>query len=89
MEKNKSILLSAVQPTGSLTIGNYLGTLCQWEKVQKEYNCIYCIADLHSITIKENNNKLRKHIFDTLALYLACGVNPENPFWRINKNDSV
>jgi tryptophanyl-tRNA synthetase len=78
MEKNKSILLSAVQPTGNLTIGNYLGTLCQWEKNQKEYNCIYCIADLHSITIKNNKKILRKNIFDTLALYLACGVDPEN-----------
>lgn len=78
MKKNKSILFSAVQPTGSLTIGNYLGTLCQWEKYQKEYNSIYCIADLHSITVKINNKKLRKNIFDTLALYLACGVNPDN-----------
>ncbi|CAL4043991.1 tryptophan--tRNA ligase [Buchnera aphidicola] len=77
MEKNKSILLSAIQPTGCLTIGNYLGALSQWNKVQKEYNSIYCIADLHSVTVQHNNKDLRKNIFDTLALYLACGVDPK------------
>ncbi|MCW5196432.1 tryptophan--tRNA ligase [Buchnera aphidicola (Pemphigus obesinymphae)] len=77
MENNKSILLSAVQPTGSLTIGNYLSVLSKWNTMQQEYNCIYCIADLHAITVKNESKVLRKNIFDTLSLYLACGVDPK------------
>ncbi|HMI76828.1 MAG TPA: tryptophan--tRNA ligase, partial [Buchnera sp. (in: enterobacteria)] len=68
---NKSILLSAMQPTGNLTIGNYLGVLCQWKNMQKRYTCIYCIADLHALTVRTHINTLRNRTLDTLALYLA------------------
>jgi len=75
---NKSILLSAMQPTGNLTIGNYLGVLCQWKNMQKRYTCIYCIADLHALTVRTHINTLRNRTLDTLALYLALGIDPDN-----------
>ncbi|WP_343377669.1 tryptophan--tRNA ligase [Buchnera aphidicola (Formosaphis micheliae)] len=77
MKKNKSILFSAIQPTGQLTLGNYLGTLCHWDKIQEEYNSIYCIADLHALTTCRDHSSLQINIFDTLALYLSCGVDPK------------
>jgi len=76
-------LFSAIQPSGLLTIANYLGVLCHWEKMQDSYKCIYCIADLHAMTVKKkiykkkNKNGNVKIILDTLALYLACGVDPK------------
>lgn len=72
----KKIVFSGIQPSGSLTIGNYIGALNQWVNIQDKFNCIYCIADLHAITIQPNSDILRKNVFDTLALYLACGINP-------------
>lgn len=74
---NKPILFSAMQPSGELTIGNYMGALIHWVKMQDDYNCIYCIVDLHAITEHTNIVMLSKSTLDTLALYLACGINPE------------
>ncbi|QJC29638.1 tryptophan--tRNA ligase [Enterobacteriaceae endosymbiont of Plateumaris pusilla] len=72
----KPIVFSAIQPTGNLTIGNYIGALKQWEIIQKKFFCIYCIADLHSLTIYQKPNILNKNILDTLAIFLACDINP-------------
>ncbi|QJC38254.1 tryptophan--tRNA ligase [Enterobacteriaceae endosymbiont of Donacia marginata] len=74
----KKIIFSGIQPTGLLTIGNYIGALSQWKKLQKKYFCIYCIADLHSLTIYQKKNILNKNILDILAIFLACGIDPEN-----------
>lgn len=74
----KKIIFSGIQPTGLLTIGNYIGALSQWKKLQKKYFCIYCIADLHSLTIYQKKDILNKNILDTLAIFLACGIDPEN-----------
>ncbi len=73
----KPIVFSGVQPSGELTIGNYLGALRQWVKMQDEYECLFCIVDQHAITVRQDPEKLRRATFDVLALYLACGVDPE------------
>ena len=73
----KKIVFSGVQPSGALTIGNYIGALRNFVELQDEYDCNYCIVDLHAITIPQDPKKLRKNTLDVLALYLACGIDPE------------
>ncbi|WP_340613842.1 tryptophan--tRNA ligase [Xenorhabdus thailandensis] len=70
----KPIVFSGAQPSGELTIGNYMGALRQWVKMQDEYDCIYCIVNQHAITVRQDPNELKKRTLDTLALYLACGI---------------
>ncbi|WP_336795587.1 tryptophan--tRNA ligase [Erwinia aphidicola] len=74
---SKPIVFSGAQPSGELTIGNYMGALRQWVQMQDDYHCIYCIVDLHAITVRQNPVALRKATLDTLALYLACGIDPQ------------
>ena len=73
---SKPVVLSGVQPSGELTIGNYLGALRQWVKMQDDYECLFCIVDLHAITVRQDPVALRKATLDVLALYLACGIDP-------------
>lgn len=77
MGLSKSIIFSAIQPSGQLTLGNYIGTISHWMHMQDIYHCIYSIADLHAITVNQNKTLFRTNILDTLALYLAVGVNPK------------
>ena len=77
MDENKKTLYSAVQPTNSLTIGNYIGAIKNWVSLQNDYNCFYAIANMHAITVRQNPAELRKNTLSLLALYIACGVNPE------------
>jgi tryptophanyl-tRNA synthetase len=72
----KPIVLSGAQPSGQLTIGNYLGALRQWDRMQDDYDCLYCIVDLHAITVRQEPAALRNASLDSLALYLACGIDP-------------
>lgn len=72
----KSIVFSGAQPSGVLTIGNYIGALRQWVSMQDDYHCIYCIVDLHAITAHQDAQQLHKASLDVLALYLACGIDP-------------
>ncbi|ATA26346.1 tryptophan--tRNA ligase [Brenneria goodwinii] len=74
---SKPIVFSGAQPSGELTIGNYMGALRQWVNMQDDYDCIYCIVDLHAITVRQDAQQLRKATLDTLALYLACGIDPQ------------
>nr|WP_113867483.1 tryptophan--tRNA ligase [Brenneria salicis]NMN90286.1 tryptophanyl-tRNA synthetase [Brenneria salicis ATCC 15712 = DSM 30166]RBP61210.1 tryptophanyl-tRNA synthetase [Brenneria salicis ATCC 15712 = DSM 30166]RLM30233.1 tryptophan--tRNA ligase [Brenneria salicis ATCC 15712 = DSM 30166] len=74
---SKPIVFSGAQPSGELTIGNYMGALRQWVNMQDDYDCIYCIVDLHAITVRQDPQQLRKATLDTLALYLACGIDPK------------
>lgn len=74
---NKKVVLSGVQPSGSLTIGNYLGAIQNFSKLQEDYECIYAIADLHSITVPQVAKDLRRRTYEVLALYMACNVDPE------------
>lgn len=73
----KKIVFSGVKPSGSLTLGNYIGAIKNWVELQDEYNCYYCIVDLHAITVPQIPKDLRKNTLDVLALYLACGIDPE------------
>lgn len=73
----KPIVLSGAQPSGQLTIGNYMGALRQWVQMQDDFDCLYCIVDLHAITVRQDPQQLRKACLDTAALYLALGIDPE------------
>lgn len=77
MEEKKQRIFSAIQPTGKLNIGTYLGAVNNWIKFQDEYECIYAIADLHSLTIRLDPAILRKQSLEMFATYLACGIDPE------------
>tara|TARA_B100000941_G_scaffold252351_1_gene199409 strand:+ start:5704 stop:6708 length:1005 start_codon:yes stop_codon:yes gene_type:complete len=72
----KKLVFSGVQPTGNLHLGNYLGALKNFVSLQKEMDCIYCIVDLHAITIFQNPNDLRANVLETVASFLATGLNP-------------
>lgn len=74
---DKKVVYSAIQPSGSLTIGNYLGALSNFSDLQEEYQCIYCVANMHAITVPQNPADLRKRTLDLIALYVACGIDPE------------
>ena len=74
---SKPVVLSGCQPSGELTIGNYLGALKQWVNMQDSHNCYYMLVDQHAITVRPDPAALRKATLDGLALYLACGVDPE------------
>ena len=74
---NKKIVFSGVQPSGELTIGNYIGAIKNFSDLQEDYNCIYSIVDMHSITIPQIPKDLRSRTYQVLALYLATGLNPE------------
>ena len=73
----KKIVFSGVQPTGNLHLGNYLGALKNFVSLQKEMNCIYCIVDLHAITVFQSPNELRNNVLETVASFLATGLNPD------------
>ena len=76
MEDKKARLFSAVQPSGIPTIANYIGAIKNWVKLQDEYECIYSIADLHTLTVRQVPATLRQRTVELLALYLACGIDP-------------
>ena len=73
----KPIVFSGAQPSGQLTIGNYMGALRQWVTMQQDYDCLYCIVDLHAITVRQDPKALRAACLDAAALYLAIGLDPE------------
>lgn len=70
-------VFSGVQPTGNIHLGNYLGALKQFVELQDDSECIYCIVDLHSITVPQDPKELRSHILDVAALYLSVGIDPK------------
>ncbi len=74
----KARVLSGVQPTGQLHIGNYLGALKNWAEIQTQYESIFCIVDLHAITLYQDPQELRAKIRETAALFLAAGIDPEH-----------
>jgi tryptophanyl-tRNA synthetase len=75
--ERKKVILSGIQPTGVFTLGNYLGAIKNWVTLQEEYDCAYMIADLHSITVRQEPAKLRQQILSAFATLLACGIDPE------------
>ena len=74
---DEKVLFSAMQSTGNLTLGNYVGALSNWIKLSKEYMCFYSIADMHSITVRQDPASLRRHARDLLILYIAAGLDPK------------
>ena len=80
----KKRILSGIQPSGALTLGNYVGALRNWVELQKtdEYECFYMLADLHTITVRQEAKNIRKNSMDLLALFVAAGLDPEkNPIF--------
>ncbi len=77
MYKDQKVIYSGVQPTGSLTIGNYFGAIKNFADFSDTYRCYYCVVNEHAITVRQNPAELRRRTYDTLALYIACGLDPE------------
>ncbi len=75
--KAKQVIFSGIQPSGSLHLGNYLGAIKNWVSLADEYNCYYCIVDMHSITVRQEPAELRKRSLIQLAQYVACGLDPD------------
>lgn len=76
-QEKKKIIFSGVQPSGNLTLGNYLGAIKNWVGMQKDYNCIYAMMDLHTITVRQTPADIRRRTLEVLALYIACGIDPK------------
>ncbi len=74
---DKKTIFSGVQPSGVLTLGNYLGAIKNWVALQDEYNCYYCVVDMHALTVRQDAAELRKRCLDTLALLIAAGLDPQ------------
>ena len=77
MSEKKPIVFSGIQPSGSLNIGGYLGSLRNWVAMQEQYDCVFSLVDLHSITVKQDPQQLQHNFYDLLALYIACGLDPQ------------
>ncbi len=75
-EEGKKKLFSAVQPSGAVTIGNYIGAIKNFVTLQDEYDCIYAVADLHAITVRQDPAALRRNTLELMALFIACGIDP-------------
>ena len=76
MNGDKKIVFSGVQPSGNLTIGNYLGAIKNFSRFSEDYKTFYCVVDLHAITVRQVPAELRRRTYETLALYMACGLDP-------------
>lgn len=77
VQERKKVIFSGIQPTGVPTLGNYIGAIKNWTTLQDEYNCAYCVVDMHAITVRQNPAALRKQALDMFALILACGIDPQ------------
>lgn len=75
--EDKKLIFSGIQPTGTFTLGNYIGAVRNWGPLQDEYNCIYCVVDMHAITVKQDPVKLRQNTMNSYALLMACGIDVE------------
>ncbi|HEY1076940.1 MAG TPA: tryptophan--tRNA ligase [Fontimonas sp.] len=73
---SKSVVLSGIQPSGRLTLGNYLGAIKNWLPLHERYDCYYMLVDLHAITVRQDPAVLRERCYEFLALYIACGLDP-------------
>ena len=77
MELEKKIIFSATQPSGKITLGNYLGALRNWVSLQEDYHALYCVADEHAITVRQDPAALRRQTLELYAQFIACGLDPE------------
>ena len=76
MEQQQKTIFSGIQPTGNITLGNYLGALRNWALMQADFRSYYCVVDMHAITVRQNATELRKRSVETFALLMACGIDP-------------
>jgi tryptophanyl-tRNA synthetase len=77
MDERKKVIFSGIKPSGDLTLGNYLGAIKNWVKLQEEYDCFFCVVDLHAITVRQEPKDLRQRTLEILAIYVASGVDTE------------
>lgn len=84
MEQGKKRIYSAIQPTGIITIGNYIGAINNWLKFLDDFDSIFAIADLHSLTVRQNPTEYRQRGLSFFAQLLATGLDPENVFYTFN-----
>lgn len=89
MEEKKKIIFSGIQPSGYFTLGNYLGALKNWAALQDDYHCIFCIVDLHALTVRQEPKELRKRTYDSFVQLLACGIDPERALLFVQSNVSA
>ena len=82
-ETKKKRVLSMIQPTGMFTLGNYLGALKNFVALQNDYECVYALADLHAITVRQNPAEFRKNTLSAYAMMLALGIDPEKSIFFI------
>lgn len=87
-EKKKRVF-SAIQPSGTITLGNYLGAVKNWAAMQDEFECIYALADLHTITVRQEPAQFRKNIIEAYASILACGIDTEKSLFFIQSHVST
>ncbi len=84
--EKKKVIFSAIQPSGTITLGNYIGALKNWVKLQDDYNCIFAVADLHAITVRQEPKKFRQNILEAYALLLACGIDTDKSIFFIQSH---
>ena len=77
MDERKKRIFSGIQPSGDLTLGSYMGAIKNWVALQDEYDCLYCIVDMHAITVRQVPADLRRRSLEQLAQYIACGLDPK------------
>ncbi|MBR4888233.1 MAG: tryptophan--tRNA ligase, partial [Clostridia bacterium] len=84
--ENKKVIFSAIQPSGTITLGNYLGALKNWIGLQDGYNALYALADLHTITVRQDPAAFRKNTYDAYALLLAMGIDLEKSIFFVQSH---
>lgn len=88
-QEPKKRIFSGVQPSGNITLGNYLGAIKNWVSLQDDYECIFAMMDLHTITVRQTPAELRKRTLELLALYIACGIDPKKCTLFIQSHNSA
>ncbi len=83
---DKQRVFSGIQPTGGFTLGNYIGALRNWRDMQDEYECVYCVVDMHALTVRREPAALRRQCQESVALLLACGIDPKKSLLYIQSH---
>ncbi|MEG2570628.1 MAG: tryptophan--tRNA ligase, partial [Clostridia bacterium] len=84
--ERKKTVFSGIQPSGDISLGNYIGALRNWVLMQHDYNCLYCVVDMHAITVRQDPKHLREQTLAVLALLIACGLDPEENIMYIQSH---
>ena len=89
MIKGRKVSFSGIQPSGNITLGNYMGALRHWPTYQDDYDCIYCVVDEHAITVRQDPAQLRRHTTELFAQLIACGIDPEKSILFVQSHVSA